>query len=61
MRRLTASALIVISLSLGMSGTALAQSGTTHAAAKRCPTRACRASHARRSTRQADGAADVTA
>ena len=53
MRHAAASILIAASLSLGISGPALAQSGTTHPTAKRCLTRACRDNHARRTAEQA--------
>jgi hypothetical protein len=60
MGNLVASVLIAISLSLGSTGTALAQSGISHASAKRCPTRACRSNHARGIEVQAGGVASLT-
>lgn len=46
MKRAATAVLIAVSMTLAGSGTALAQSGHTNATAKRCPSRACRDSHA---------------
>jgi hypothetical protein len=50
MKRVAATVLIAVSMSLGGSGTALAQSTSAHPTVKRCPTRACRDNRAAHTT-----------